>query len=524
VSTYYIDFVGGSDANNGTAKGTAWKHHPYMTGWTGVGYSHSSGDRFIFKGGVTWDNTCYPWAVTGSGSSGAGRDYYGVDATWYTGGAWTRPVFDYEYTASNTSLMLISGSYLDFDNLEFKRFLATATAVGNGRGLVEGGGSGTDNTTFFNCYVHGWKAQGLADDAFGGMIFRNFSQPTTLVLDNTEVENSENIGIQRSGVCVRDIAVIRNGSRIHDNSSGVLYCIDFDSSYLYNITGDSFGNNSYHTNGVYLDPQTMGVSQGYFRNSYLHDVAGGANLAYPNVRAGATVTMYNCILYGTMSSQLAVEIDPYQYTGEGYGNFTAYNNTIYNYSSAETAFHVVTRNINVTNVAADGYHAGVVYIINSIGTTNFTLLGAASNTIGLVYTSNGTTPLGTGTVTVPLGTLTLFNNHVINAVSLTDEVTSGGGVSANTISYSNGTNLLQSAATATSQGYVLGNLYAPTGTGVGTYNTGTNESGTFTTDILGISRPQGGAWDIGAYEFIVGAISNGYKRLGRYLRLYGLAN
>lgn len=40
-ATYYIDYTVGLDANNGTAKETPWKRHPYMQGWTGS-YNHSA--------------------------------------------------------------------------------------------------------------------------------------------------------------------------------------------------------------------------------------------------------------------------------------------------------------------------------------------------------------------------------------------------------------------------------------------------------------------------------------------------
>jgi len=45
---------------------------------------------------------------------------------------------------------------------------------------------------------------------------------------------------------------------------------------------------------------------------------------------------------------------------------------------------------------------GSVYTIASIGTTDFTLIGAASNTIGLVFTATSTVPTGSGTVDAPV--------------------------------------------------------------------------------------------------------------------------
>ena len=116
ASTYYIDFVGGADSNNGTAKATPWKNHPYMTGWTGS-YSHSAGDIFIFKGGVTWTSAIFLWDITSGGNSGT-HDLYTIDQTWYNGGAFTKPIFDGQHTA--TLLVRLDASYLTFDHLELK--------------------------------------------------------------------------------------------------------------------------------------------------------------------------------------------------------------------------------------------------------------------------------------------------------------------------------------------------------------------------------------------------------------------
>jgi hypothetical protein len=95
AGTYFIDRDSGSDANAGTSAAAAWENHPYMTGWTGS-YAHSSGDRFIFKGGVTWPSNCWPMTVTAGGSA-ASWDYYGTTNNWYSGGEWSRPIFDGGY-------------------------------------------------------------------------------------------------------------------------------------------------------------------------------------------------------------------------------------------------------------------------------------------------------------------------------------------------------------------------------------------------------------------------------------------
>lgn len=58
-------------------------------------------------------------------------------------------------------------------------------------------------------------------------------------------------------------------------------------------------------------------------------------------------------------------------------------------------------------VTAGAFVVGQVYTITTIGTTNFTLIGAASNTIGVVFTATG---VGTGTGTATTKIIDLTNS------------------------------------------------------------------------------------------------------------------
>lgn len=82
ANTYYVDYVNGSDSNNGTSTSTPWKHAPGMKGLTPTGtstgdgcasncasYSPAAGDKIILKGGTVWPYTTMPFAFTWSGSS-----------------------------------------------------------------------------------------------------------------------------------------------------------------------------------------------------------------------------------------------------------------------------------------------------------------------------------------------------------------------------------------------------------------------------------------------------------------------
>lgn len=93
AATYYVDFVGGSDANAGTSKAAPWKRVKGMANCIGVCNTTTlrAGDLVIFKGGTTWTGS-YPWTFSG----GAANNHvsYTTDRTWFTGTGFTQPIFD----------------------------------------------------------------------------------------------------------------------------------------------------------------------------------------------------------------------------------------------------------------------------------------------------------------------------------------------------------------------------------------------------------------------------------------------
>ena len=149
-ATYYIDYSTGLDSNNGTAKATPWKHHPYMATWSGT-YSHSAGDVFIFKGGDTWlwtsGDHLFPLTLVAGGSAG-NVDTYTSDPTWYVGGSFTLPILDGGQQAEGSTVTLGAGNnslitsswynvgYIKIDSLQLQN-------VGYPISAPSGDGSGT---------------------------------------------------------------------------------------------------------------------------------------------------------------------------------------------------------------------------------------------------------------------------------------------------------------------------------------------------------------------------------------------
>src|ERR1035437_4708890 len=153
AATYYIDFANGLDSQSGNSINSPWKHHPFMQGWRGQ-YRHTPGDRFIFKGGVTWDSSCWRMTIAAGGTN-AIRDYYGVDESWYSGVSWSRPIFDGELAFLPTSghMVVINASYLTIDNIEFKNLMVASANRGGASFIANGGKS---YVTITNCYLHAW--------------------------------------------------------------------------------------------------------------------------------------------------------------------------------------------------------------------------------------------------------------------------------------------------------------------------------------------------------------------------------
>ena len=179
TSTFYASTSSGSDSNPGT-KTSPWYHIPGMTGVTGVPAAHTiaAGDSYILKGGDTWPAAAFPMqqVFTGSSSStspvgcaGSGCIYIGVDQTWFTGGSWTRPIFNGGNTQVGTypggiqSVIDLYGGYFVLDNIEFTGWWQTVNTASTWSVIA----LRSNQSELENNYIHGWGHGGTAtlDDA-----------------------------------------------------------------------------------------------------------------------------------------------------------------------------------------------------------------------------------------------------------------------------------------------------------------------------------------------------------------------
>jgi hypothetical protein len=184
TSCYYIS-AAGSDGDNGTTKATAWLYAPGMPNYTG-GVTPAAGIGFIFRGGDTWHfgASTAPavggtWSWSWSGTSGS-PIYIGFDNTWYSGGAWTRPILTgdnpltphpgtvgdyvascaYQIGGSNQLVNLGGNNDILFDNFEEVGLCQSDSGQPFAHDIyLVGSGA---QSAYTNLYLHGWTHTNFA--------------------------------------------------------------------------------------------------------------------------------------------------------------------------------------------------------------------------------------------------------------------------------------------------------------------------------------------------------------------------
>lgn len=450
ATTYYFDYASGNDANNGLSTAAPKKRHFYMKGYSGTAYTHAAGDTFVFKGGVSWPVANFQMLITAGGSGAGTRDTYKADTSWYTGGSFTRPVFDFQHTAvgqgwTYAAGVLVQGAnYITFDNLELKNFRAPLEQ--NGISLW---GTTTiclneaSNITCTNLYIHDWDQPTVGGTspngtAGGGAIMR--------------VNNGVNNVITHCTFDQLNVAV-KGGSTISWNIPQIDNCVAHDfagsfymygqlmfNNHVYNITDPA--DQAAHSN-VALCPGGLTAT-----NNLIHDIQGRAQILFtaPGFSGAGADLLANNVVYNVAQPPIAIDTDGANNPG------------------------AVSRVYNNTLVAPNG----------------------VGPCIRIGYRANG-----------PFGTFDGKNNHYVNDGSdpVLHNNPSGGG--AYVTSYSDLSYLQQSLQAANAAGYTAGNNYAPLDETKPSVVAGIDVSAYLTTDILGNPRPStAGLWNLGAYAFV----------------------
>ena len=462
AGTYYIDCVNGSDSANGTTTSTPWLHAPGMTGASGNAYAHTpvAGDQFIFRGGITCPVADFPYTVSQSGSAG-NVIYIGVSAGWYSGGAWTRPIFDMNYTVVSGNIpVLLNGSYITFDNIEVEHMQNVETVY---QGSITVGPSIT-NVTIQNSYIHDWRSGQLQSDASGdvaggGIMFRS---------SGNMVANNNVIGPSQGG----------DGTNNWCSGTGI-------------YGGDTVTNNAITNACDFVHGQPT--------------VLAGNTFNYGNA---PWVTDNHCnVFYGTESLTLSQFI----YNNLLIGPFTG----CYQGFLVHPCWSGTSSVIYVFN----NVFGGLATSLSGV----YTSYCPAGNTAGAYFFNN--TAFGDGIIDSgggdhALSFLTIQNNHRLDGQNYPPGNgqpgvfwcwAAGGCDSApNPVTMNYGANNASTTSTqSAAQGYVAPNYGPPSSSGGATVGYGVNLTSYCTggvinalcSDRLGNARPASGAWDAGAYQY-----------------------
>ena len=452
-ATYYIDFDSGLDTNNGVSPNAPWQHAPGMRGCVAncTTVPLNPGDRFIFKGGVTWDASSFPWTVTTSGSFG-NSVYYGVDKAWFAGNTWTRPVFDLDNATWSVAPVLIdSANFVTFDNLEI-----TNEAVDNSGGwpprssISVNGGS---NITIQNCYIHGWSIQnpGVGSDLSpsGGIAFYYGSVGGAVknCVLNGSPENNSGTGIY-GGTTIQGNIVenVPNGIVINDSGADVSGNQIFEVPYS-------------------VDPNTISNA----------------------IVVNASGNIYNNIVHDLVPGAFAIVLESGPSEFE-FGNIqSVYNNLVWNVGDS-AAIIVDAQNLGPVSLSTQSVY-------------NNTLVAGTTGCISVLPNF------------YPPTNLAVENNHCISDQPGHQAWcwnNAGGnfdcGLVTN-VTFAN--NILMKTSKATSEGYILSSSFQPISPDVDTVAAGLNLTSScvpigssLCSDRLGALRPGSGPfWDVGAYTY-----------------------
>lgn len=125
ATTYYVDYAGGLDTNDGLSMNTPWKRSPGMSGAVGVAAATAlmPGDLVYFKAGVTWPAAALPLAPAQSGTAG-NPIVFAVHKGWGTG---AYAILDGQGTAPRAigSGQLDNRTFLTFDGFWCKNTTST---------------------------------------------------------------------------------------------------------------------------------------------------------------------------------------------------------------------------------------------------------------------------------------------------------------------------------------------------------------------------------------------------------------
>ena len=554
AATYYVDFVGGNNANNGTSTSTPWKHAPGMQGATGgpASYSCTPGDTFVLKGGVSWDKTAMVWSWTCAGSSGSLVTIGSGDRSWFA-----------DVNFSVTAIARAS-NVVTLTCANCKRFSVGQSVTVSG--VTDSGFNGTftvtavSDATFENNTIT--YAQTGADTSSSGGTVNGWTRPLLDANYSVPASNKYFMFINKASatamyLVVKDIEFTR--LLVKDDSSPTsqvvlsgVYEITFDNVLWWNFGWCTGAGTPWADCTVAVNDMNQG--QGGLYNSY----AGVANTPLTNTivqnsvcdNSSQTVSLLNkgtCFraiekitnTVGKKTTTFALHGCRYLIgsrildVGSKPAGWTVHENICYSDTftgvaaaastlDAELSGNVIwnptcgdtcrSNQVLYPNPGTSGLTAtgtATWFIFNNVVSSGFCVeadndQGQAGQTSVIHVYGNTCRNTGEENLVVAVNrpqkitTLNVENNHFISSVSGTG-VDGSGATTTNTAN-----NIKQEIATANNDGYTTASFppYKTTSARGETVNKGVDLSSVCAScalDILGVAR--GSVWDAGAFEW-----------------------
>jgi hypothetical protein len=236
--------------------------------------------------------------------------------------------------------------------------------------------------------------------------------------------------------------------------------------------------NVFNVVGCEFSQTTQGVlGGGTIKDSVFHDFPVPSDPAsHCNaIETFNITTVSNCVLYNLSNNTAPILINPDAIHQKGVSR--VYNCVMWN-TGWQTPICLDSQNYDTAAMAGEFLEVYNCTVVVSSGVAiRFGYRGAA-----------------------PFGGLTVKNCHFITDGNTPVGVNDAAKGFGNVLSYIQGNNIIQTVSQAAAAGYTANNWFQPTSSNDATVNAGTTIS-VFNVDRLNRSRPQGGAWDVGAYEY-----------------------
>ena len=476
TNCYYIA-ASGSDSNSGTTESSPWAHLPGMSTCTGncAAITPTAGQGFIFRGGDMWNgsNLGINWNYGGTSPNPI---YIGVDQGWYSGSAWTRPIWSCggaTCTGAQTGYYWSSTkSYVMLDNIEMGGFFVDTTS-NSGAVIINPCGT---NQIYENIYMHGWSQSPVVTNTVGaGFSGCNGSNLSGDVIRYNVIDGSDTAKNMMTAMYLKIPTAYGNMMRY------VITCLDATGDLWHDNVCDHMASQpgGGHQDGFYHVSQTYSPNTLLYNNIVSNATfsgAGGAVKFWINGNAGCpfsscTSYMFNNIIYNNLGPNV---FDQGGHLAINYGTWYIFNNTI------DCGDDAVPGSCGI----GDNGNRGGTMVLHSIN--NHWITTASTDLSCTHFTCDSTSPLFQTAAQAEAQGYTSASTYAFQPSS-SNGSTVGKGTNQNALCTA--VNAIDSNAGAACKS---GTTYACT------YNL-TNHAVSCPT-MPEVTRPTG-AWDVGAYQF-----------------------